>query len=191
MIGLRSINKLRSVNILAPDLPLTFEMEEAWRLVYLGCLYLWRQPWMMFLPVPSNHREGDEEAIQHPCRAWNSALEQIHEQHLRAVEQARQHYPGCWAVPGSGRRAQAMLRQAALTRMYVKKSSGVSMSEVGCVAQCSFGFPFHSGASNWAPKWRWHMAQADLAVKVSEPSLPCILGLQVQRKGKRERIVLN
>lgn len=138
----------------------------------------------MFLPVLSNHREGDEEAIQHPCRAWNSALEQIHEQHLWAVEQTRQHYPGCWAVPGSGRRVQAMPRQAALTRVCVKKSLTISMSEVGCVVLCSFSFPFHSGASNWAPKWRWHMAQADPAVKVSEP-FPCS-GSQMHRKGKRE-----
>lgn len=35
-----------------------------------------------------------------------------------------------------------MLRQAALTRMYVKKSSGVSMSEVGVLHSAHLVSPF-------------------------------------------------
>lgn len=44
----------------------------------------------------------------------------------------------------------------------------LSMSDVRWFAYSSYGFRFHPGASNWAPKWRWHMAKADPAVKVSE-----------------------
>lgn len=47
-------------------------------------------------------REGDEKTVQYSTREGNAALEQIHEQHLRAVEQARQHCAGRRSLPGAG-----------------------------------------------------------------------------------------
>lgn len=53
-------------------------------------------------PHSRYYREGDEDAVQYPIREGDTALEQIHEQHLRAAEQARQHCTGCWSLPGAG-----------------------------------------------------------------------------------------
>lgn len=54
-------------------------------------------------PLSRHYREGDEDPVQYPIREGDTALEQIHEQHVRAAEQARQHCTGCWSLPGAGR----------------------------------------------------------------------------------------
>lgn len=47
-------------------------------------------------------REGDETTVRDSGGEGNSALEQIHEQHVRAAEQAGQQRAGCWTLPGAG-----------------------------------------------------------------------------------------
>lgn len=57
--------------------------------------------YQMFL-IFRYYREGDENTVQYPIRGRDQALEQIHEQYVRAAEQARQHRTGCWSFPGTG-----------------------------------------------------------------------------------------
>lgn len=57
-----------------------------------------------------HYREGDENTVQYPIRGRDQALEQIHEQYVRAAEQARQHRTGCWSFPGTGSAIQIRLR---------------------------------------------------------------------------------
>lgn len=40
----------------------------------------------LFFPL-RHYRDGDENAVPHPIREGDAAVEQIHEQHLRAAEQ--------------------------------------------------------------------------------------------------------
>lgn len=56
-----------------------------------------------YFPLSRHYREGDEDPVQYPIREGDTALEQIHEQYVRAAEQARQHCTGCWSLPGAGR----------------------------------------------------------------------------------------
>ena len=134
---------LRAVRSFDPEHPMTVRKDGRWASACCGgcCPCTGRKPRVMSLPVPSNHREGDEEALQHPCRAWDAAVEQIHEQHLRAAEQAGQHCAGCRAVPGSGRRAQACPRRQLHQDVWTDTFLVLSMSASEMVCTFLIGLP--------------------------------------------------